>query len=76
MFSLLSPEHKGDETDGHDSKVQHVEAAPTEAAGMKEEPVGDNLEKTLDSEDCCEEIVEIVEDLQHKVSQNIEDTAL
>ena len=63
--SLLLPEHEGDEANSHDSQVQHVEAIPTEAPGMKEEPVGDDFEKTLDSEDGCKEVVEIVEYLEH-----------
>ena len=57
------PEHEGDEAHSDHSQVQHVEAAPAEAARVEEEAIGDDFEKTLDSEDGGEEVVEVVEDL-------------
>ena len=57
------PEHEGDEAHSDHSQVQHVESAPAEAAGVEEEAIGDDFEKTLDSEDGGEEVVEVVEDL-------------
>ena len=61
---LDPPEHEGDETDGHHGQVQHVEAAPAEAAGVEQEPVRDYFEQTLDCKYCCKEVVEVVEYLK------------
>ena len=64
MEELDPPEHEGDETDGHHGQVQHVEAAPAEAAGVEQEPVRDYFEQTLDCKYCCKEVVEVVKYLK------------
>ena len=60
------PEDKGYEGDGDDEHVKQVEAAPTESVFVQDEPVGDDLQNQLDSEDGREKVVKIVENLQER----------
>ena len=58
------PEDEGYEGDGDDQHVEQVEPAPTESVFVQDEPVGDDLQNQLDSEDGGEKVVKIVENLQ------------
>ena len=67
MTNKTLPEDKGYETHSHHQQVQQVEAAPTEAARVEYEPVGDNFKQAFNGEYCCKEIIKIIENLQRKV---------
>ena len=58
------PEDEGYETHSHYQEVQQVEAAPTEAARMEDEPVGDNFKQAFNGKNCCKEVIKIIENLK------------
>ena len=54
----------GDERDGDNHNIQNVKRRPTEGSFVEEKSVSDQLEATLDSEDCREDVVEILKSLK------------
>lgn len=61
-------ESHGDERGANDEKIEQVESRPAERAVVNDEAVRDHLETDFDREDGGEEVVEVVEYLQHKGS--------
>ena len=53
----------GDERDGDDHNIQNVKRRPSEGSFVKQKTVSDQLEATLDSEDCREDVVKILKSL-------------
>ena len=52
-----------DERDRDNDNIQNVKRRPTESSFVEEKSVRDQLEATLDSEDCREDVVKILKSL-------------
>ena len=53
-----------DERDRDNDNIQNVKRRPTESSFVEEKSVRDQLEATLDSEDCREDVVKILKSLK------------
>ena len=58
------PEDKRYETHSHYENIQEIESITTEASRMENEPVRYYFKQAFYGEDCCEEIVEIIQNLK------------
>ena len=62
------PKNEGDKTHSHDKQIQKIESASTKTTRMKNKPVCNNFKQTLDSKDCCKEIIKVVQNLKKNIS--------
>ena len=60
-----------DERDGDDHNIQNVERRPTEGSFVEEKTVSDQLEATLDGEDCGEDVVKILQSLKQSIGKTM-----
>ena len=58
-----------DERDRDNDNIQNVKRRPTESSFVEEKSVRDQLEATLDSEDCREDVVKILKSLKWFVNK-------